>query len=540
MVFDLYMNIILQNDFFSYVPQRQTKILSWMFIFISIVFLLFSIYIACVNNNPGSPDSKSNLDIARNFLRGEGFTSHMVIQHFVKQALPNPEVIRNPGVPYLLAGLFRIFSINLAIPVIINAIVILLSAWMLRSAASLLINRIYGDIAGILMLLSSNYELISILNNNFLVLCTIILLYLSALLIKERINSVYFVLLSSLLTAIGFYIKYTFVLTSVPVVVYLLLLYKLNQEDKKLKVSFSFLLFSIITLILCSPILLRNYSLYGKVLYTPITSLRLAERYSGPELNAWRWVHFDGPVTLKEMMSIYGRGSIISKELIIWIKIAVKIILLNAPLFVLLIASLFMNRRKGESVIFVVLLLSMIEPVFSVLYWRQESRYMWSIYPCLILLTGMLLVNLNMNPRKGKVLIANIVSVLLIAGIINGIYGGFKIATESLKSAEYKAPGWVEVAGNIEAGSVIITNDPWSVAWYSGKYAVIYPIGTREDLMKVVEIYKPDYYLNTGEGFQGETPQFLNEELELIAGSDKKYTQWFFYKIKDSKYLNDV
>src|SRR5262245_27084215 len=85
------------------------------------VFVVVSVVdLARGNASPGSPDSINNLATAREIASGRGFTSRIVHQHFVQQPVPGPETVRPPGIPFLLALCFRLFGVNLVIPVVLN------------------------------------------------------------------------------------------------------------------------------------------------------------------------------------------------------------------------------------------------------------------------------------------------------------------------------------------------------------------------------------------------------------------------------------
>ena len=154
----------------------------------SLLFLIFSIYLASINNCPGGPDSRNNLDTARNISQGNGFSTNIVQPLFVEQTLPSPETIRPPGVAFLAGAIFRIFGISLGMQVLLNAITILASAWLLRATVRLFRKDWFANLAGILIILSCSYDLISLGNNNFLVLFTIGLLYICAVYMKRNIS----------------------------------------------------------------------------------------------------------------------------------------------------------------------------------------------------------------------------------------------------------------------------------------------------------------------------------------------------------------
>ena len=294
----------------------------------------------------------------------------------------------------------------------------------------------------------------------------------------------------------------------------------------------------IITLaVLSSPILIRNLNLFDKPLYTPLPSLRLAERYADPELNAWRWVHFDGPVTVRELVSLHGKKWVIRKEIEIWIKVIFKVFLLNIFLTLLILRGMITDRKKLNWKPISLAFLLMIEPLFSALYWRQETRYLWPIYPSQIFIFGLIFreffsFDRSSNKKSSPPEFKSYLYAMLLLILVQGLTSSGISWKSSVREARKPSPGWSDRTRQTPSGSVIITNDPWSTAWYSERYAVMCPIGSHDDLLKVIEIYKPDYYLDTGTGFKKAKPSFSGSELELIAKGSPGEGEWLFYKVR--------
>jgi hypothetical protein len=499
-------------------PISCARFLKISYVLVCVIFLLLSIYLAMINNNPGNPDSKSNLDTARNIYHGEGFTSHVVLQHFKVQALPGPELIRAPGIPYLLAGLFALFGISLTIPVIINMLTVFLSSLLLRSLLNVLRRGYFADIAGILMILSANYEMVSIRNNNFLVLWTIGLLYITVLYLKRGYSVILFSVLCAIVCASGFYIKQTFVLSAIPIALYTIMFYQHGRNIKLTVRVMAFVGFLLITLSLISPLIINDLEQFGKFPNTPLPLLRLFERYDSGVMQPWRTVHFDGPVTYRELAGLHGIGWVIIQELLIWIKIAVKILLLNVPLVVMLLAGVFLYRKFLRW------------PIF------------WPVYPVLIVLAGLLLLDVNANREPDSTssfenLYRKSIGVFLACSIIFGAVSCIMLWKNTFETAREPQPQWITSTRQIPSGSIIMTYDPWSAVWYSENLVVMCPVGSREDLEKVLEIYKPDYYLRTGEGFTEAKTEFEDDELTLVAGKDKPDNEWAFYKINFKQHI---
>jgi hypothetical protein len=513
--------------------------LSRAFLITSALFILWVIYLAAINNSPGSPDSKSNLDIARNILHGEGFTSHMVIQHFVRQTLPNPEAHRTPAVPYMMALLFEITGINYAVGVLVNGFIVLASAWILRNALVMIRLRWFGQLAGIMMILSSNYEIVSMLNNNFLVFCMCALILLFTAYSTGRLNKTAFFMLASLTCAFGVYLKLTFLLTVLLLLPFMAFALKSEKQSTCKQGILCPCLFLIVVLLLVSPIFIRNLSISGKLLESPLPAIRLADRFNSPHLNPWRSVHFDKPLTYREMIELHGSTWVMKQEILVWVKTVVKVFLLNFPLALLVFTGIIMFFREIKWQKYILPMILMVEPVFSALYWRPETRFLWPVFPCLIWLAGLIISDFynidRLEKSRGKARIVKIIPALIVLSLIYGIPGAISTSYSSLRTAQSPTPGWVNITKSIPESSVIMSHDSWSAAWYSERYAVICPIGDRDDLQQVLDSYHPDYYLVTGRGFTDKNSPLTPDDLELVEKGVQNDSEWAFYRLRSLK-----
>jgi hypothetical protein len=526
-------------------PGRYPHYTTVAFIVLSVIFLVFSIYLASINECPGGPDSRNNLDTARNISRGAGFNSNIVQQLFVEQPLPSPETIRPPGVAFLAGWFFRIFGISLAVQVLMNAITVLFSAWLLRQTVLLLVNNRLANLAGILIILSCSYDLISLGNNNFLVLFTVALLYLTALYTQGKISIMYLAVLLAAISAIGFMVKPTFIMSAVPAAVFLIIKGRKYPETSIKPVYKSLAVFFILLICLTSPYWIRNLILFGKLLYSPLSSLRLSEHYGGLPYGTWSTMRMDNPLTYSEIISIHGFSGLIKSELAIWLKAAKLVWKMYNPILLIVLACIIINRNKINWKLYAPALLLMIEPIFiTFLFWTVETRYLWPLYPCLLYIMCLIINDTNdyatINPANRWSKRIRILAVLLI--VFSLIYGAFRSQVpirRSLFFANIPTPNWIHVVREIEPGSVVLSDDPWSVSWYSERCSVICPAGERTDLLTVLDMYKPDYYLHTGRGYGGGQPAFIGDDLDLIDKGEAlcEYhldlpVEWAFYKLK--------
>ena len=143
------------------VPTQRSEAASRLQLWFRLVFWVIAVVVlasyaelARQSLSPGTPDSINNLATARNIASGKGFTSQVVHQFFEYQPVPNPETVRPPGLPYLLALCFELFGVNLAVPVFLNGLFLVGGAVLLRSGLHRLGVGLVADVAGMLAMLT--------------------------------------------------------------------------------------------------------------------------------------------------------------------------------------------------------------------------------------------------------------------------------------------------------------------------------------------------------------------------------------------------
>ena len=108
--------------------------LTWAFRVALMGFLGASTLLAIRNQSPGSVDSCGNLALARNLSQGRGYLTNSVGQFWVRQSIPTEDTVKPPALPFLLATIFRVAGVSLAVPVLVNGLAVALNALILRAA----------------------------------------------------------------------------------------------------------------------------------------------------------------------------------------------------------------------------------------------------------------------------------------------------------------------------------------------------------------------------------------------------------------------
>lgn len=107
---------------------------------------------------------------------------------------------------------------------------------------------------------------------------------------------------------------------------------------------------------------------------------------------------------------------------------------------------------------------------------------------------------------------------------------GALVWAKAFTLARTDTPSWVVAARAIPADAVVLTNDPFSVAWWSNRNAVIIPRGTVSELDQVLARYRPSYYLDTS-GTAGTYAFRVKRDLEKVASSGPGESRWAIFRI---------
>jgi len=151
--------------------ERAASACFWL---VCVAFLYVLALLASHARYAGGPDSLNNLSDARNIARGEGFTSHIIQQLAVPEALPGPELARAPGLPYLLSALFLLFGESLRAALWFNGLIVLATAVALRRVALTVGSGWLASAVAMLYFVGGrNYELNSLVTNNLLCLISV-------------------------------------------------------------------------------------------------------------------------------------------------------------------------------------------------------------------------------------------------------------------------------------------------------------------------------------------------------------------------------
>ena len=519
------------------------RLLFWI---TALVVLASYVDLARQNLTPGTPDSINNLATARNIASGRGFTSQVVHQFYDYQPVPNPESVRPPGLPYLLALCFRLLGVNLILPVFLNGLFLVGTALCVRSGLRRLGVGVVADVAGVLAMLTSCFQPAFVWNNNALVFSTALLFWVGALRLAGGISVTAFALLAGTVGAAGFLVKQTFLFTALPSSLLLVLFPSVDPgvpPRRWLERLRPAALLVATFLALSSPYWIRNLVLFGNALYNPMRFLRVVARYGGEdgygmfESGTWRTVRLGKPLTLGELVEAAGLRWVVQRELkVLFLGVAS---ILKANPFVTglaLLPLLGWRRDTWRPYLFVLLLLG--ESVFSLFYISVSPRYLWSAHPCLLALAALGVDRLLSVPRqeiRAPLAAWLRVGVWLLLGLAlwHGARDGLRVMRDARRPELASQAPWIDaVTRSVSPDAVVLSDNPWGVWWYADRSSVMAPTSSREGLLQVLQLYHPTHflYVNKYKGLGG-SPPFEPEELfRLATGSEP--VPWALYRIR--------
>ena len=493
---------------------------------------LLGITLAAVNNLPGHWDAINNLATARNIVEGRGFVSDVVQQLAAPEALPGPETVRPPGVPYLMAAIFSVFGVSYAAPVLVNVLAVLLTALIVRQAVRETGGRWEADLAAALVLLShATYELRSIWNNDLLTLLTALMLLVAVRHLAGRLTGWRFVLACATLTAVGFLTKQTFMLGAIPLAVGLLVTDVRRPLATRLLQGAAFLaLFALLS----SPYWFSNLERFGQALYSPIQGLRLPTRYGLlPTDRFHRTVRYGAPgFSYATIVAAIGVKELLAREVAHWGRLLAAIVLQN-PVVVLVAAIGLAFARRADWRLYCALVALLIPPVFDSSYWIMEKRYLFSVFPISLFLAWLGVRGWRESARarpasSGRERHRRLAGpVLAVAALLWAALPAARQWRWELIAARFAGPTWVAAVEALPRGATLMAAYPPEVNWYTRRRVVIAPVGTHGDLVQVLERYRPAYFLDMEPEVASRHVPFAGGELARVSQGDG----WRLYRI---------
>jgi hypothetical protein len=509
----------------------------WIALSAVLLFLVAGACLAAVNTSLGGPDSLENLETARNIAQSNGFTTRVIVNLIVVQHIPVWQMERRPLLPHLLGALFWLFGVHLSLPVLLSVFTVATTALVLFAAA----RYVGGDIAGLLavlvFLISDRYELISLMDDNQLVLATAILLYIGLRAEMRDMPRVRLALLLIALSAFGYYAKPTFLLIAVPTSIWMLA--RDDDHDSVLSAVNKAGIWSVVTYmagltLLMLPLLVSNYVHFGDV--APYHFLRLSERYDLLPYGQRRTARLGHPLTYAEILTHLGWVKLSLMDLGIGFHAIRHFIHQNLALLATIVLLLWWNRRPWPRRRWVLIGLIAAGPAFvGVFFWAPSSRYVMSIFVLLAFMFSVLVVQAGglTLPALNKRWQRNVIRVLLVLIILRAGYHVTFNWVQAARQALHPLPHtWDSAVAATAPDARILADNPAWVAWYTDRLGIIAPAGPRDGFLKVLEVYKPDYYLFT-DRFRSapklNSSPFGPGELQLVASGGAE--PWRFYKI---------
>ena len=499
-----------------------------------VVVTLLGTWLAIGNRLPGHWDAINNLATGRNIAEGRGYVTDVVQQLATPEPLSGPETVRPPGVPYVIGAVFRVFGVSYAAPVLVSLAIVLLTALCVRQVVRETGGTWEADVAATLILLTHRtFELRSLWNNGFLALLTALLVLLAVRQLSGRLAGWRFVVACAAVAAAGFLMKQTFMLGAIPFAVGLIVTDVRQPMSRRIAQAVSFIaIFAALT----APYWLSNLLHFGQALYSPIQGLRLPTRYGIlPTDRFHRTVRYDAaPYTYQTIAALIGWRELFARELRHWGSVLWNIIAQN-PFVVLpgVIGLAFAKRRDWR--LYAALVAVVIPPVFDSSYWIMEPRYLFSVFPVAVVLAWLAFRGYRETVWPTRSVERARRHVRVGAGLLASaaLYSALPAARQwrwSLIASRFEGPTWVSAVSALPRDAVIMAATPPEVNWYTRRHVIIAPVGTHDDLERVLAVYAPSYYLDVEPASTTRRVPFQAGELTPIAaGGD-----WKLWRIESS------
>ncbi|MFH2021123.1 MAG: glycosyltransferase family 39 protein [archaeon] len=235
-----------------------------LLIIIGLLFSIFTIFMVSKVKYLGNSEDAGYVLIGKSISEGIGLTSRTVLFYFDRYAqVTHPDDTAPPLYPIILAVLFRFFGINV---VLAKSIPILFSCLLLPVFIYLLARKITNSNIAFLSALIVMFSPISYANSthteveamfaSFVVLA----LY---MFIKGMEKPIFYLWMGGF-CGLAFLTKYTGIVLFASLIISYILLYFL----KKVKFTNYFIFGILIGMVVISPLLVRNYVLFGKPMYS--------------------------------------------------------------------------------------------------------------------------------------------------------------------------------------------------------------------------------------------------------------------------------
>lgn len=507
------------------VPRRAS--LSWLgplFWVVAALVLGAGVWYAATSRTVGTWDAASNLVAARSIAEGKGFTTDFVQDLVVPHELPEPETVRAPGAVYVIGALFRLTGVNLATPVLVNVAWILLSAIILRAAIAAVGPSWLANVVGLLMLLgANNYVVVPYVNNNLLVLLTVVGSWLAVRVDRRAGNGWWIAIAAGALTGFAFLTKQTYILGFVP---FTIILIGTLREVTRMQRLARLVAAGAVTIAVSSPYLVTNIVRHGTPIHSPIQQLRLPVRYGIIPVDGFqRRVLFDQPApSFGAVVASIGVHGMLSRNLQLAREVADAA--LGRGLVVVcwaLGALVFMRRHRTH--LYAMAGTLAVPGFFDSLWWVPEPRYLYPLYSVLLFVAALGTIDYLEDartelPPRVRLRIQRAFAGLMAAAFALALLTAQGAWRAERSGASVGEPAWAAHVRRIPPDAVVLTSNVPYVAWWTRRMAVIEPWGTRNDLEQVMRLYAPTHYLDVVPGPRADRPEFAPGELVPLASGE--------------------
>lgn len=488
------------------------------FFAIAICFMNYSLHFNGFIHN----DSSDYAQLARNIYEGKGYSTSVLRPLVYKfyQTLPQPEITRVPGYPYLLALFFKLFGPSDSSIIIVNSISYVALVLLVYFLTYKLSGHVFASLASALMVACTQSFLVQSLYAEPNVMCAALFMaffyfyfqYQQRILIHGTLLGIIYLVRPNMQ-----FVFFTFLLI-------MMFQSSVNMKEKiktMAKLSAGFL-------IGISPYLIRNYLVTGNPFFSLYNYSFLLFTKSFPAYSLWAHIVDINPLVFvadhfKEIvMKSFKMFFLLLRESQGFYKL--EILILIAFGFFMSTKNILARRLKIVTIVGVIIQTIFLAPVMA-----QPYYYMFFFPAVVVIFTGNVLEHLKKN--------ANIA--------ITGVLLFFMLMLAPYWKGSQVISPFISIGDQVNKltseDDIILTDIPWETAWYANRKTIWLPYDL-QTLKKISKTVRPSYLLLTVEVINKSYPRGpfgpYKDNLWAHMAEDISYAKSLGYEVSNVIYLD--
>lgn len=441
------------------------------FFAIAVCFMNYSLYFHGFTHN----DSSDYAQLARNIYEGKGYSTSVLRPLVYKfyQTLPQPEITRVPGYPYLLALFFKLFGPSDSSIIIVNSISYVTLVLLVYLLAYKLSGHIFASLASALMVACTQSFLVQSLYAEPNVMCAALFIAFFYFYFQypQRI------LIHGILLGIIYLVR-----PNMQFVFFAFLLIMIFQPSVSMKEKIKTMTqLSAGFLIGVCPYLIRNFIVTGNPFFSLYSYSFLLYTKSFPVYGLWAHIVDINPLVFlasnfKEIaLKSFKMFFLLLREAQDFYRL--EILILIALGFFMPTKNILAGRLKIVTIVGVIIQTIFLAPVMA-----QPYYYMFFFPAVVVIFTNNVLEHLKKNVN---IAIAGVLLFFML--MLAPYWKGSQVISPFVSIGE-------QVKKLTDEDDIILTDIPWEMTWYANRKTIWLPYDI-DTLRKINKTLSPRYLL---------------------------------------------